>query len=297
MNGGYLYKLFIAKINTNLIKYKPLKIKIMEKGISLHIGLNYVDPKHYAGWNGELVAAEFDAEDMYLIAKSQEFQSTKLLRNEATRDAVISAIKRAATTLKPNDLFIITYSGHGGQLPDINGDEEDGLDETWCLFDGELVDDELSDLWSTFQSGTRIFVLSDSCHSGTMTREVRIREEVKNKLGEKVMPSEIASSTYYHNKEFYDKILTNVKDVDSQNIKASVKLISGCQDNQSSYDGPFNGQFTGALKRIWNGGKFNGNYFQFYKQIISLMPSNQTPKYYNIGAPNLTFDNQKPFSI
>src|SRR5690606_2265122 len=110
----------------------------MAKGISLHIGLNYVDPNHYSGWDGKLAAAEYDANDMFLITKSQGLQPTKLIRNEATRNAVISAIKNASNTLIANDLFVISYSGHGGQLPDINGDEDDGMDETWCLFDGEI---------------------------------------------------------------------------------------------------------------------------------------------------------------
>ena len=36
----------------------------MSKGISLHVGLNSVDPKCYDGWNGQLAACEFDAKDM-----------------------------------------------------------------------------------------------------------------------------------------------------------------------------------------------------------------------------------------
>jgi hypothetical protein len=43
----------------------------MKKGISLHIGLNSVDPNHYSGWNGKLSAAENDANDILLIATSQ----------------------------------------------------------------------------------------------------------------------------------------------------------------------------------------------------------------------------------
>jgi metacaspase-1 len=31
----------------------------------------------------------------------------------------------------------------GGQVNDIHNDEPDGLDETWALYDRELVDDEL----------------------------------------------------------------------------------------------------------------------------------------------------------
>ncbi|MEB8346905.1 caspase family protein [Flavobacteriaceae bacterium KMM 6898] len=269
----------------------------MAKGISLHIGLNYVDPNHYSGWDGKLNACEYDANDMFLISKSQGFQSAKLIRNEATRNRVISAIKNAASNLIANDFFVISYSGHGGQIPDINGDEDDGMDETWCLFDGELVDDEISQLWSLFSKGVRVLVFSDSCHSGTAVKVAKRSILWENELSPKFMPSEIAASTYFSNKDFYENILKNVKEVKSQNIEASIKLISGCQDNQYSYDGPFNGQFTSALKRIWNGGKFSGDYFSFHKQIMNLLPDYQTPNHFNIGQLNHSFDNQKPFSI
>jgi hypothetical protein len=45
----------------------------MPIGASLHIGLNAVDPKHYSGWDGQLTACEFDANDMQALAKSQGF--------------------------------------------------------------------------------------------------------------------------------------------------------------------------------------------------------------------------------
>ena len=36
----------------------------MPQGISVHIGLNSVDPRHYEGWAGQLTACEADAKDM-----------------------------------------------------------------------------------------------------------------------------------------------------------------------------------------------------------------------------------------
>ena len=50
----------------------------MSIGLSLHIGLNNVDPESYDGWNATLAAAEKDAEDMSAIAKSQGFETTLL---------------------------------------------------------------------------------------------------------------------------------------------------------------------------------------------------------------------------
>ena len=269
----------------------------MATGISIHIGLNYVDPNHYSGWNGKLNAAEYDANDICLIAEVCGFLPTKLLRAEATRSAVISFIKNTATKLKGNDFLLISYSGHGGQLPDLNSDEDDGLDETWCLYDGELVDDELYELWSEFEKGVRILVLSDSCHSGSMVKYARNLVMIKTDLIPKYLPDQIVSNTYFSNKKFYDDILKGVKKIKSEDIAASVKLISGCQDNQSSFDGPFNGEFTGALKKVWNGGKFRGNYTSFHEKITSLLPPVQSPNYMNIGQPDPSFDNQIPFTI
>src|SRR5450756_163853 len=106
----------------------------MAKGVALTIGLNSVDPKHYAGWSGDLNACEADAEDMAAIGKSRKFTVKSLLTKAATRANVMTEIKKAAKSLKSGDIVMLTYSGHGGQLPDLNSDEPDAQDETWCLY-------------------------------------------------------------------------------------------------------------------------------------------------------------------
>ena len=81
---------------------------------------------------------------------------TVLLTRKAKRKAVLTQLRKAAKALKAGDLFFLSYSGHGGQVPDSSGDEPDRNDETWCLFDGQLLDDELRDLWAEFPAGARI---------------------------------------------------------------------------------------------------------------------------------------------
>jgi hypothetical protein len=132
------------------------------RGLSLHLGLNAVDPVHYSGWSGELSACEFDAKDMLALAKSRKMQSSVLLTKKATRKAALAAMRAAAKKLRSGDLFFLTYSGHGGQVDDVTGEEADKLDETWCLYDGELIDDELYLELSRFAAGVRVLVLSDS---------------------------------------------------------------------------------------------------------------------------------------
>ena len=99
------------------------------KAISLHIGLNGVSAAAYSGWDGPLAACEFDANDMAALAKSKSMKSTVLLTKNATRANVLGGMRSAAKSLKAGDLFFLTYSGHGGQVPDVNGDEPDRQDE------------------------------------------------------------------------------------------------------------------------------------------------------------------------
>jgi len=283
----------------------------MSKGISLHLGLNNVDPGHYQGWDGPLNACEADAAAMAKIAHSQGFSSTVLNTAHCARGAVRKRIESAAKELTTGDIFLLTYSGHGGQLPDLNGDEDDGQDETWCLYDGELVDDELYRMWGRFAPGVRILMISDSCHSGSVARmnaaTLRATGALEALLGQpgepaprsRSMPPEVARRTYEANRELYDPILAEAKgDKDTRSkVKASVILLSGCQDNQESLDGTFNGLFTSKLLRVWRNGKFAGNYRKFVQTIVKKMPNVQTPNYFVTGAANAKFEAEKPFTI
>jgi len=280
----------------------------LTKGIALAIGLNAVDPKKYDGWSGDLNACESDATDITEMAKAQKFeQATMLLTKNATRRKVKAKIVEAAKALKAGDIFVLYYSGHGGQLPDINNDEElDNEDETWCLYDGELVDDELHSYLKRFAQGVRVFVMSDSCHSGTVTKQAFYSDklEIRNtntddrNVKYKFMPADVARRAYRANKEFYDSILRDSSLKESRSkVKASVLLISGCQDNQLSSDGVFNSKFTAELLAVWNNGRFRGDYRKFHKKIVRRMPPDQTPNFYMIGEKNPTYEAQKPFTV
>lgn len=278
----------------------------MAQGIALNIGLNAVNPAHYGGWSGELNACEADADDMAHIARSKRYAVTTLMTTQATRDAVSGAIIDAAGKLKAGDIFLLSYSGHGGQLPDLNSDERDRMDETWCLYDGELIDDELYTLLSAFKRGVRILVFSDSCHSGTVTKAAFYRtsgklvglNESPSGLHFRFMPPEIALRTYRMNRAFYDPILTNPELKEARaTVEASVMLISGCQDNQLSADGTFNGLFTANLLQVWNEGRFEDSYRRFHSAIASRMPPDQTPNLFMIGERNPQFENEVPFTV
>lgn len=270
----------------------------MAYGISLHIGLNEIDPSHY-GDSYPLVACIFDAKDMMKIAKQKKFDESYILTNEkGTHENLVKHIKAAAKKLKKGDIFFLTYSGHGAYVPDNNKDEADGNDETWCLYNRMIIDDELAYLWSKFKTGVRILMLSDSCHSGTVSRVLKPdgtyeepAPEEKNRLikdGPKI---------YTKHRSLYDNSVPDASKnlAKTPKIKATVILLSGCQDNQQSLDGDKNGLFTETLLKVYNKGKFKGNYAGLLTGLLKFMPANQTPNYTLIGARNIAFESGKPF--
>lgn len=286
----------------------------MAQGYSLNIGLNAVDPAHYSGWDGALVACEADANDMESIAKERKFSTVrKVLTRDATRGRILKEMDEAARVLQPGDLFLLTYSGHGGQLPDRNSDESDAQDETWVLYDGELIDDEIHLALSRLKQGVRVLMFSDSCHSGTVSRVAYSALRSSGSLemladtlhdpspGErrfKDLPTAIALRTYRDNKAFYDDIMAGLPKEDPiGKTKATVLLISGCQDNQLSSDGAFNGLFTANLLRVYNSGKFRGSHRTFHRRIVRRMPPIQSPNYSIVGIPSREFERETPFEV
>lgn len=152
----------------------PAPVPAGRTGRSLHVGLNVVDPNAYPIRVPVLRGCENDARDMRQLATEQGFTPSLLINEEATAPAVLAGITAAADALNVGDFFLLTYSGHGSQVPDPTGEEPDGLDETLVLYDRQLLDDELSGLWDRFRPGVRILMLSDSCHSGTVARATEL---------------------------------------------------------------------------------------------------------------------------
>jgi len=298
----------------------------MGKKFSLSIGLNKVDPQSYDGeWDGELACCEKDARDIDAVAESLSYDKRELfLTSNATRENVLQRLNDYSRELRAEDYLLIYYSGHGGQVTDENKDEDDELDETWCLYNGELIDDELYICFSEFHPGVRIYVLSDSCHSGTVTK-ASVRKsspeyhDRRNLI--KAMPANVAIVSETKRKKFYSHLQQQAEKrkkqlISKENlseaeraklnlseyawpIKASVRLLSGCQDNQESGASPdefHNSDFTDMLLITWKGGAFKGNYGAFHKKIISQMPSIQTPNEFSIGPEDPEFDRQSPFT-
>ncbi len=286
------------------------------KGQSLHVGLNTVDPGHYDGWDGALKACEADAHAMRDLAEAEGFAPTLLLTQDGTRANVVSEIERAASELKPGDMFLFTISAHGGRIPDFNQDEDhDGdekMDETLCLFDFQLADDELYMLWTKFRPGVRVLVVPDTCHSGSMVRlgptapATLFGRRMTVSPTVRAMPLFVEERVWRANEAAYreasrsysalkESVLTSPL---SSPIRASVLNLGACKDTQFAMDGPQNGAFTGALLDVWDGGRFNGDYHAFREAIdASIGSASQTPQLFEQLLRDPNFVTDRPFTL
>lgn len=117
-----------------------------------------------------------------------------LTNNNATKSGILAAFDALSLRCKKGDTVYIHFSGHGQQITDIDGDEEDGWDEAWIPYDamyaysdsyhGEkhLIDDEISAYMDRIrrrigQEGKLLLVV-DACHSGDSSRNASSEEQV-----------------------------------------------------------------------------------------------------------------------
>lgn len=278
----------------------------MAQKFSLHFGLNYVNPVHYQGWDGLLQACEYDAESMADVARRSGFESVIFRSPDIVADVLKEVLANSAKSLVAGDTLLVTYSGHGGQVPDTNGDERRDkwpggtprMDETWCLYDRQVIDDELRECWSLFRRGVRILIFSDSCHSGSVVRFGppdlnAAMAMVMTEWRPRMMSTRQAAEVYEANRAMYDNIQRVVSPLSQQRVESSIVLLSGCMDNQYSLDGPKNGLFTGTVLRVLEEG-FKGSILEFRNEVARRMPPYQTPQYFKVGRTDQAFEETFP---
>lgn len=146
-----------------------------------------------------------------------------------TRNNILTSIKRLLQNSGTGDHCFIHYSGHGTSVPDVAGDEADGMDEMLVPLDmqsaGGIIDDELYSIVSqNIHDATKLTCLMDCCHSGSvMDLEWNFGDDA-NRF------KKIASAT--------PPPLSAVP---------SIIVISGCMDSETSGDTPEGGVMTQAF--------------------------------------------------
>lgn len=275
--------------------------------LSVHVGLNRVSAAHY-GSEQPLRGAIADAQAMQAIASANGFTATLLLDEAATVLAVSQAIAAAAARLGPGDTFFFSYAGHGSQLFDGTGDEPDSLNETLCLFDRMLLDDELHGLLLGFDAGVRALVITDSCHSASATRFLIDpgAEEFPNGIIGPAYPAlddvrfrQIEEATareiYGVSASRYDEASLLAGAYRQTDLRCAKVHLAACQDDQLAADAGDHGYFTKQLLHHWDQGAFAGSYADLFRALDRAMPRRQRPNL-ETGGDAALFVSQRPFS-
>ncbi|KGO41353.1 Peptidase C14, caspase catalytic [Penicillium expansum] len=235
-------------------------------------------------------------EDMVLLTDDQQNPMS-----QPTKANILRAMHWLIKDARPNDSLFFHYSGHGGQTPDLDGDEEDGYDEVIYPVDfrvaGHIVDDEMHRIMvQTLQPGVRLTAIFDSCHSGSaldlpyvystsgVLKEPNLAKEAGQGLLGVVsayargdMGSMMSTAMGFIKKATKgDEVYERNKQ--TKTSPADVIMWSGSKDDQTSQDAQIAGQATGAMSWAFIAA-LRKNPQQSYVQLLNSIRDELSTKY------------------
>ncbi len=256
----------------------------MASKYALCIGIN-----NYPGTDSDLAGCVNDANDWTALLTSLGFVTKKLLDRQATRANILSEMTNMVSQAQKGDSIIFQYSGHGTYIPDVDGDEADQTDECLCPYDlrtkGVITDDQLYELFNKKATGVRLVMISDSCHSGTVTRFAP-NASAKNKKEQKTRVKFLPPASFLSLQQLAKFGISRSIRRSSPPGRYGGLLLSGCQDVEYSYDAYFqgrpNGAFTYAALATFKKLKPGSSYKDWHTAIRKALPTAQYPQ-----SPNL----------
>ena len=197
-----------------------------------------------------------------------------LLDKQATKQRILTELDRLIATATSGDVVVFTNSSHGTYVADDNGDET-RYDEAMCPYDMKqhlIVDDELRQRFAKLPAGVRLTVVSDSCFSGSVTR------------GDPIPTPDDRRARFVNPKVLGRREIAGVR---RTAIPRSVEkypegkmrevLISGCRDNQYSYDARFGSVYHGAMTyfalEIMREANYRLSYAQLWDELVVRLES------------------------
>lgn len=253
---------------TNIPAAKPIITPSKQDSYALVVGVNYVNVP-----NARLHGCANDAVNIcdYLVNSCNVLPSKIRLLSDEINPSSLAAANKELTVLgeptranilagmewlvacskmssNPVNLFFY-YSGHGSYVQDLDGDEQDGYDETILPCDfltgGEIIDDEMkSRLTTQINSQSTLVGVFDCCHSGTaMDLPVQYLDQSQGPI---------------------QRILTSVNTREPF-TKAKVIFMSGCRDDQTSAEAP--------MKANWPAGALTTNLLNILRAMGKRVPS------------------------
>jgi len=181
---------------------------------ALLIGINYT------GTANELRGCITDVDNIsnILTGFTSIVKLTDTSEIKPTKNNILSEFRKLLENSTAGDILLVSFSGHGSQTIDRNGDEMDGKDEFILTLDNDyIIDDEINAYIKAYlKPNVNLFAIFDSCHSGTM------------------MDLKYTYMDYIENPTSIDTV-------------GNVIMISGCKDDQTSAEEFINNKPQGAM--------------------------------------------------
>lgn len=205
---------------------------------------------------------DIEAVESYLrerIEKERWNLKPLILKNkDATRENIINAFQQHLCQANNEDVALFYYAGHGSQEKtplEFRHLEPDGLHQSLVCYDSrtknawDLADKELGYLISKVaQKNSHILVIMDCCHSGTGTRDPKIRvRQTEMNLRERHFDSFI----FAKDKAAFKENLT-VSNLGNQTnnltlVKGKHVAIAACRSDQTAKEYNAEGKPRGAF--------------------------------------------------
>jgi hypothetical protein len=232
----------------------------MAKKIAICIGQNSYRP---ASGVTPLNGCVNDALLIGTMLRMAGFDRIRQVHNEAaTQDGILSRLEDAVASLREGDYLVFWNASHGYQVTDRSGDElYDHMDEAICTYDTDprapLSDDRFAQILRRAHPGAFVFVGSDSCHSGTLTRATGVSDERRPRRW--IPPADIRfrSGEPMINLGDYVRGMTTPESppppirpfgmLGREPGELRHVLLSGCRADQVSWDAKLGGKFHGAM--------------------------------------------------
>jgi metacaspase-1 len=173
-----------------------------------------------------------------------------LLDADATKANILTGLKGLLAGAGRGDVLVFTNSSHGSQIPDVSGDEPT-YDEVLCPYDVRdttIADDELRELFTDLPDGVHLTVISDSCHSGTVTRAA-----VGDSIPGLSSPDDrrvrfLHPALFRSTRALPDPMGTRPRGrMAFPQSSMNHVLVSGCLDSEYSFDAVIEGDYHGAM--------------------------------------------------
>ncbi len=214
---------------------------------ALLVGINMYPGCPLAGCVDDI---EFFARDILVKKLNYSQADVRLITDtRATTQEILTRLNWLVNGLNAGDRILFYFSGHGAQFAgrDTAG-EVDGLNEVICPVDFDwteskmITDHQFKALFSRIPAGVKFNWVSDSCHSGDLTKNFLRTGGRYNKPKTMPVPVDIKW-------RIETAIKKNFKPISRAMVRGvlDVGFISGCTNTQTSSDTEVNGVPCGAL--------------------------------------------------